>query len=87
MGEPSARKNLTLADEEDPQRVIAPFFIKEMTGEPLNEQQQKMAHRFDSGWREGAREVMQPRKLIMKTLVPTFMRNWILATFKKVVCF
>ena len=37
----------------------------------------KMAHRFDSGWREGAREVMQPRKLIMKTLVPTFMRNWI----------
>lgn len=29
-----------------------------------------MAHRFDSGWREGAREVMQPRKLIMKNFGP-----------------
>ena len=39
-GRTVSKKNLTLADEEDPQRVIAHFY-KEMTGEPLNEQQQK----------------------------------------------
>ena len=39
-GRTVSKKNLTLAVEEDPQRVIAHFY-KEMTGEPLNEQQQK----------------------------------------------